>query len=57
MALHTVFTGRKARVGLSIHQAHGHVCSAKQSSLPTCKEGIAISNFRSEDAKEVLGLT
>lgn len=54
MALQAVFTGRKALVGLAVHQAHGRAWSAAQSSLPPCKEGIAISNFRCENTKEVL---
>lgn len=54
LALQAVFTGRKALVGLAVHQAHGRAWSAAQSSLPPCKEGIAISNFRCENTKEVL---
>lgn len=48
MALQAVFTGRKALWGELFTRHMGVLV------VPPCKEGIAISNFRSENAKEVL---
>lgn len=52
-ALHTAMTGRKALVCLSYSPGTvGMFIVVTQSSLPPCKEGIAISNFRNENTKE-----